>query len=216
MMDRSGDLVQRLESWIRPTTLDRQAFYEIIQSPDVVLVQERAQPGEAVVPCPLPEQCICIQWRLDTGLFRFLQGEKNADGPLLLGYPDGRYEAHIIECKATVGHRNWSEIVEQMRWTLLKLLAIAGVLGIRIDRVVFGTAYRNDKLSRHENPVATKPTISTRDDQTPKERERREIQSGQIAWERGELRLPGFVHPFRHVRIELDSMTGHALSPYRF
>ncbi len=163
VMERSEPFERRLGAWIRAQRSDRSPLYEHVPAPGSVRIVEREAAGEADVECPVPEGCAWVHWRLD-GLFSFLKEDKNADGALLLCHPDGRYEAHVIECKRTVDQAKWHEIARQFRWTLGKLLAIAGVLGIQLDRVTLGTAWMTDQV-----------------------------------------RLPGFAHPFPHVKIPLDA-----------
>jgi hypothetical protein len=214
-MERSGDLSQRLAAWIcRPRKgTDEEPLYKEVRAPGTVLVVEREKAGEAEVECQVPDGCTCIDWKLGrTGLFGFLQEDKNADGALLLCRPDGSFEARIIECKRTVDQRKWSDILAQLRWSLSKLLAIAGVLDIEIRAATLGTAYRNDKLSEEEspNPTLGKPLLDGGAMLGPEETEITAARLQQLAWMSDEVRLPGFARPFRHVKIRLDEATGRA------
>ncbi len=207
-MDRSGDLGQRLAAWIRATTSDARPLYEVIPHPGSARIVEREVAGEAEVDCPAPEGCAWIHFRIEgTGLFSFLLEDKNADGSLLLCRQDGGYEAHIIECKRTVDQTNWSKIGKQFLWTLGRLLALAGVLGIALEQVTLGTAFRRDRLSEDESPNPTRGRPLLDDAAAPDEEERTltEARRQQLAWMSDEVRLPGFVDPFPHVKIPLDA-----------
>jgi hypothetical protein len=196
-MDRSGTFEERLDAWIGAER------YEHVAAPGCVRIVERAPEGKAEVECPVPEGCTWIQWRLD-GLFKFLKEDNNADGLLLLCRQDGRYEAHVIECKRTVRPDRWHKIQRQFRWHLGKLLAIAGVLGIQFERVTLGTAYQRDQLSEDEspNPTRGRPTLEGEGDDATTITDGRRYQ---LAWMNDQVRLPGFAHPFSHVKIRLDA-----------
>jgi hypothetical protein len=131
---------------------------------------------------------------------------------------DGQFEAHIVECKKTVDQKKWSDITEQMRWTLCKLMALAGALGVQVEEAVLYTAYRFDKLSEHEspNPAAAKRLIGDPDAQSPEEVEYTEARRQQLAWERDQVPLRGFVAAFRHHKIRLDEATGRATQTFQF
>lgn len=115
----AGDLAHRLNTLIKATAPDRQRrpcpVYELVLPPNKAIVGEAEMSGEAEIACEIPEGCTCIQWRLPTGLFAFLQQDKNADGAFVIQRADGAFEAHIMECKRTVDQTKWSEILQQMR-----------------------------------------------------------------------------------------------------
>jgi hypothetical protein len=221
-VQRSGELEDRLRSSLKQTVPERgqpeQPFYEVVRSPGQVLVVERNKAGEAEIEFTVPAGCTCILWRLPTGLFEFLREDKNADGPFLVQRSDGQFEAHIVECKKTVDQKKWSDITEQMRWTLCKLMALAGALGVQVEEAVLYTAYRFDKLSEHEspNPAAAKRLIGDPDAQSPEEVEYTEARRQQLAWERDQVPLRGFVAAFRHHKIRLDEATGRATQTFQF
>jgi hypothetical protein len=206
----AGDLGQRLRTLIKVTALDRQKrpcpLYELVLPPNKAIVVEAEMSGEAEIACELPEGCVCIQWRLPTGLFEFLQQDKNADGAFVVQRADGAFEAHIMECKKTVDQKKWSDISQQMRWTLSKLLAISGALGLTLERAVLYTAFRSDKLSREEspNPAAAKRTISPPDEQSEVEAGFNEARQQQLEWERDQIHLRGFEGTFPHCKVHLD------------
>lgn len=214
MARHAGNLEQRLTALIAPARGNGEPFYEVIRPPSHAIVKETKKDGYAEVTCLIPEGQLCVQRNLEeTGRFLFLRGDKNADGALLLIHPDGRTEAHIVECKRKVTQGKWEDILQQMRWTLYKLLALAGVLGISIDEVHLCTAYRVDELSEESspNPTVGKPTLGDASDQTPEEGELSEARLRQLAWEGNEVRLPGFDDVFRHVKVQLDNDSGRGV-----
>ena len=137
------------------------ACMRILHPPKDAIVRERSEPGKAHVALTLPEGCLCIQWNLPTGLLRVLKEEANADGAFILQRPDGGFEAHVVECKTTVDRSTWRKARLQMRWTLSRLRALAGVLGVELRRGVLYTAFRMDKLSpdSDRNPLVQKRRI---------------------------------------------------------
>jgi hypothetical protein len=198
-MDRSGDFAERLAAWIHP-------LYDVIPHPGSARIVELKVGGEADIECPAPAGCTWVHFRVEeTVHFAFLKEPKSADGALLL-CREGRYEAHVIECKRTVHQAKWEEVHGHFFGTLGRLLALAGVLGIELDRVTFGTAFRRDQLSPEESPNPThgRPLL----DALPEDGDAEHAVSGarlrQLAWMNDEVRLPGFVHPFPHVKIRLD------------
>lgn len=214
-MKRTGDLEQRLSRLLCATVEGRgkrqEPFYQLVRPPADALVHEREETGEAEVVFAIPEGCTCIQWSFRTGLFQFLQADKNADGPFFVIRPDGRIEAHIVECKKTVGIKTWSTVIAQLQGTLYKLLALAGALGIAIDDVVLYTAYRIDSFSRSKptNPGTIKRRLGPPDEGSPEEVQLEEAQRQPPPWKGASVTLPGFEEPFRHHAIDLDEETGH-------
>ncbi|AGP42266.1 hypothetical protein BE04_24445 [Sorangium cellulosum] len=214
MARHASSLEQRLAAIIAPALGDGGPFYEVLRPPSQATVKETKKDGYAEVACTIPEGHICIQWRFEeTGRFLFLRGDKNADGALLFIGPDDRIEAHIIECKRKVTQGKWEDILQQMRWTLYKLLALAGVLGLSIDEVRLGTAYRFDELSEESspNPTLGKPTLGGTSERTPGEDQLSESRLRQLAWENDEVYLPGFDGVFRHIKIQLDEDSGRGV-----
>lgn len=86
------------------------------------------------------------------GPFNFLLEWSNADGAILFLRQDGSLGAWIVECKRTVKEASWKKARMQMKWTLARLRAIAGVLRLPLSVVTFGTAFRVDQLSPQSSP----------------------------------------------------------------
>ncbi len=205
----SGDIERRLRDHIQGKVKDPSKregpFYVVVRAPGKVTVAEQAIAGEANVECSLPEGSLCIQWSFHGG-FPFLKVDKNADGALLVQRNDGTYEAHVMECKRTVDQTKWSEILQQMRWTLSKLMALAGALGVRLARAVFYTAFRKDRLSTvsSPNPIFAKLPVETDDAPLENRRDTSRARQLQIDWENDEITLGDFEGRFAHRKIELD------------
>lgn len=77
-----------------------------------------------------------------------------------------------------------------------------------LDRVVFGTAFRNDRLSEDEspNPAEGMPLLGEANDDEERQQDRARRQ--QLAWMNDEVRLRGFSQPFQHTRIALHQEDG--------
>ncbi|MEP7126339.1 MAG: hypothetical protein ABJE95_35735 [Byssovorax sp.] len=213
-MKPSGDIERRLADHIRenvPTGAGGQTpFYLLVRHPNKAVVVEQEKAGEARIECGLPDGALCVQWNLPTGLFQFLKMEKNADGALLLwrddGSSDGLFEAHVMECKKTVDQSKWNQILQQLRWTFMRLRAISGVLGVPLRRVTFYTAYREDKLSSDSsrNPLLPRNAITSRFAKQDEEIDRpRQLQ---MDWQNDDVRLGDFDGRFAHTKIELDGL----------
>jgi hypothetical protein len=211
----AGTLDERLRAHVRPTItlISRQQgpFYAIVEPPTKAIIEEPQVAGEARVECTLPDGSRCVQWNLQTGMFQFLQEEKNADGALLVwradGTVDGSFDAHVLECKRTVDQRKWADVLQQMRWTLARLLAVAGTLGVPIARARFYTAYRRDLLSSDSSRNPALPRIPIAGGAPPHgelDRARRQ----QLDWENDDLVMEGFAGRFPHRKGKLDDATG--------
>jgi len=120
------------------------------------------------------------------------------------GSHDGLFEAHVMECKTTVDQKTWNKVLQQVRWTFLRLRAVAGALGVPIQQVTFYTAYREDKLSStsSRNPLVPRNPITSRF-APPDERIERPRQL-QLDWENDYITLGDFEGRFAHTKIELD------------
>ncbi len=211
-MKPSGNIEQRLAAHMRDKVTTKMSgempLYLLVRHPDKAVVVEQEVAGEARIECSLPEGALCVQWSLPTGLFQFLKEEKNADGALLLwrddGSHDGLFEAHVMECKTTVDQKTWNKVLQQVRWTFLRLRAVAGALGVPIQQVTFYTAYREDKLSStsSRNPLVPRNPITSRF-APPDERIERPRQL-QMDWENDDITLGDFDGRFAHTKIALD------------
>ena len=169
------------------------------------LVEEREKDGKAQVTCVLPPGARCIQWRIEAQtLFPFLKERMAADGALLLLLANGQWEAHIMECKLTVNQDAWARAKRQMRWSLVRLRALAGVMNVRLDRVVCYTAYREDALE----PGLLKLPIGVLQPENEEQAEDLETLREQVDWRDLEIKLRGFDGSFAHHKVQLDTQDG--------
>lgn len=112
-----------------------------------VAVRESANEGRAELRFEAPPG-----WRLEALTlhhryrFDWLAERKAADGIVLARTPEGRWQAHIVECKRTIGTGTWAQAQQQLGGSRIRLDALAGVLGVQIDQVCLYTAFRREKL----------------------------------------------------------------------
>jgi hypothetical protein len=165
-----------------------------------VEVAETASDGRAQVTCRLPAEAICIRWKIEKIVFNFLKDARRAaDGALLLQMPDGRFEAHLMECKRTINLESWNEAKIQLRWSLARVRALAGVLAVPIARTYCYTAYREETFSK--NPGLMKLMIEGQPPGDPLSQEFRE----QFDWPDEEIDLGSYSSRWPHRKVELDT-----------
>lgn len=179
-------------------------LYTILDGSEV-LIEDLSEQGEARVTCALPQGAIGMNWRIESPRpFTFLKEGKAADGALMLQLADGTFEAHIMECKRTVNQEKWKEIKQQIRCSLIRLRALAGVMGIQFNRVVCYTAYRRDMLA----PGAVKLPVGRLQSQQADQDENLEALRQQTDWEEPEIQLRNFPTRFLHRKVKLDDQAG--------
>jgi len=178
-------------------------LYEIC--PVQALVTESTSEGKATVTCVLPQHAVGIQWKIESdSLFPFLKERLAADGALMLQLPDGTYEAHIMECKLTVNQVTWDRAKRQMRWSLIRLRALAGFLGIQLERVVCYTAYRFERWETGLLKVPIGTPSPTNDEQA----RTIELLQQQGDWLDLDIELRTFDDRFVHRKVALNSQDG--------
>lgn len=160
------------------------------------------------VDCSLAGVTTCIKLRLDPHDIKFLRGGKCADFALLLARGGDAFEAHVLEFKKSVGEKEWLYVQEQLEWAVVRLLAIAGVLGIQIQAVTLYTVFCNDKLSRESapDPVGMKIPVGPSDPE--RAAAARRWAEARRSWEQGRLHLEAFARDIEHCRIPAN--TGRA------
>ncbi len=200
-MKRADELGGRLETLFKPPAGEEPRFL-VVAGPGEVLVEETAKDGYAQIACRFGEGVRAIRWRLQTGDLRPIGSEKNADGAILVVRPDGALEAHVMECKSKVDSNTWRKALMQLEWTLIRLLAIAGALHERVERVVLYTVYRTDALSVDES---ADPELF----RAPLEDEDNTIVARHLSWTKPEVALPGWSSRFPHVKVQKTD-EGHA------
>lgn len=158
------------------------------------------------VDCSLAGVTTCIQLRLEPNDIQFLRGPKCADFALLLDRGGDAFEAHVLELKKSVGEKEWLHVQEQLEWAVVRLLAIAGVLGIHIQAVTVYTVFCNDKLSRESapDPAGMKIPVGTSADPQRAAAARRWAEARR-SWEQGRVHLKAFARDIEHRRIPADS-----------
>ena len=122
----------------------------------------------------------------------------------MLQLPDGTYEAHIMECKLTVNQVTWDRAKRQMRWSLIRLRALAGVLGIQLKRVVCYTAYRFERWETGLLKVPIGTPSPTNDEQA----RTIELLQQQGDWLDLDIELRTFDDRFVHRKVALNSQDG--------
>lgn len=179
-------------------------LYELLT--DSAIVEEKEKGSEAHVKCVLPPDTLGIQWRIGSkDLFPFFKQQLAADGSLMLQRSDGAWEAHILECKVTINQDAWSKALLQMRWSLMRLRALAGVLGVRFQHVVLYTAFRKDEMLK--DPVLLKVPLGDWQPPNAEQAEAVDALKRQRDWpqgDKGEIRLEGFDERFVHRKVKLD------------
>jgi hypothetical protein len=194
-MKRLGELKDVLERTIQP------GLYQLHPGPCDVIVRERQKEGRAELRCAVPESTQCIVWEIEKGLFPFLRSNECADGALLIERSDGAFEAHVIECKRTIQQDSRSKAKKQMAWTLVRLHALAGALGRRLERAMLYTAYYADQLSK--DPGLLKVPVGTPGSLTEEDAAAVDALTGQFDWPEKEIELRGFDGRFPHRAIRL-------------
>ncbi|WP_438007916.1 hypothetical protein WME89_03880 [Sorangium sp. So ce321] len=154
------------------------------------------------VECSLDGATSCIQLRLEPQDVQFLREGVCADFALLLSRGDDVFEAHIVELKKTIGDKDWAHVQKQLEWAIVRLMAIAGVLGIQIDRVTVYTAFCNDKLARERSPNLVNMKIPVGPpDTSASDASARRWAEARLSWERGKLRMEVVGRDVEHRRI---------------
>jgi hypothetical protein len=199
-MKRADELRERLETLFVSTR--KGPRWTFVDGPGEVVVREKEKKGFAAVGCRFPAGFRVIDWHHELGDFSPIASDKNADGAMLVVRPDGALEAHVMECKETVNASEWKRALEQLEWTLIRLLAIAGALHERVERVVLYTAYRRDALSLDESPDAELFKLPLDDGEN-------EIVRRDRSWMLSEVSLRGWASPFPHEKVQKDEQ-GHA------
>jgi hypothetical protein len=186
---------------------DDKPLYEFVTSPNLVIVRELDKAGEAHIDIAYPDGAHCIVWCLEkSGFFHFLQGDKDADGIFFVCHANHRVDAYIIECKKKITNSSWAQAKKQLQDSLAKVLAIAGVLGIEIDNVCLGAAFRVNCLDSEEYP---EPRTGGELLDADAGRSETTARAHELAeWRTGQVRLRGFAKPFSLAKIQLDPDTG--------
>jgi hypothetical protein len=203
-MRLSGDLEKQLNCTIQDS------LYKIVIGPSPIVVEETAKDGRARVIFEPEGDVRCIEWLIQRSLFAFLKEDKNADGAFFVQRSESSFEAHIVECKRTINQDSWHKAKRQMRWTLIRLRALAGVLGIELANVVCYTAYCDDELQADSSPDPAESKISIGDEEpsTPEDIEDQQTRRRQFDWDGEEVHLRDFDSAFPHRKLPLQLNAG--------
>jgi hypothetical protein len=203
-MKLSGDLERQLKCSIQDS------LYKIVIGPSPIIVEEAAKDGSARVSFEPQGGVRCIEWRISQGLFKFIKEDKNADGAFFVQRSESSFEAHIVECKRTINQESWNKAKLQMRWTLLRLRALAGVLGFELANVVCYTAYCDDELQAESSPDPAETKIPIGDDEPaiPEDVEIQRTLRRQFDWQSEQVHLRDFDDPFPHRKLPLQLNEG--------
>jgi hypothetical protein len=143
------------------------------------------------VECDLAGSTMCVRLRLVPEDIQFLRNGHCADFALLLARGGDAFEAHVVELTRTAAREKWDTVRQQHEWAIVRLLAIAGVLGIEIEGVVAYTAYNRDKLTR--DPALLKVPVDPENTRRWAEARR--------TWESGRLRMDVLGRDVEHRRL---------------
>lgn len=172
-----------------------------------VSVTETSSDGAAEVTFHAPEG-----WRLERlnlpEALTWLAVRNHADGIVFAQRPDGRWEAHIVECKATVSDNAWGKARQQFRGTRVFADAVAGVVGVELSAAVVYTAYRTSKIDAASSPD---PIIAAIPVGSPATRTTPERHAGRVEWASADIAVEGFGRlPHHKVQLEVgDTGVGH-------
>ena len=171
--------------------------FEYVENGSFTVV-EQDEGGHATIEFVVPPQTTVLRLNLQGArLFPILAARKHADGHFLL-YRDGQWEAHVAECKRTLGMEALRKAVEQVHGSVARVEMIARFLGVEITRWHAWLAFRKEVVSA----PTTNPAVLKNLD----------LMKLQRHWLGGEL--PGPEHlvsvvPVR--RIQLDTESGRAI-----
>ena len=166
-----------------------------------VTVSETASDGGAEVRVTVPDG-----WRLERlslpEALSWLSVRNHADGIVFAQRPDGRWEAHIIECKATVSDNAWRKARKQFLGTRVFADAVAGVTGISISDAALYTAYRTSKI---DPATSTDPIINVVPVGSASTRRDDARYAGRVEWASDDIIIDGFGRvPHRKLHLTLD------------
>lgn len=174
-----------------------------------ITIEETKDSGRAEVELTAPSGWTLEKLILDRCAFEWLDGSQVADGIVLARSPEGKWQAHVVECKKTVTDDKWSKVQEQLRGSCMRLLAAAGVVGIEVERITLYTAFRRDQLgSRSSDATLATPPTGERIGASSSAARR-------VAWQSSALVVEG-LGPLEHRRVQLDTAdddVGRAVVP---
>ncbi len=156
-----------MQGWDERLSCLQKQYYAVVRATDmdgVLVVEETTTGGEARVEFPVQAGCKAVSLALSgPRMFPFLHRNKNADGHLLVERPDGRWTAHVVECKRTLTLRKWQHAQEQLRCSLVRLQLLADFLGLDVAERVTWVASRRDEVSTNTSAIRASSHPAVRD-----------------------------------------------------
>ncbi len=144
---------ERLE-WIYPD------YYEFGNEVKVI---EKNESGKAEVIFSSENDLLSICLSEDNRL-KYLKIANVADGTVCEFISDNELILHITECKKTINSKNWEKVKLQFKGGLTNSFGLCGILDKTVSKVIFYTAFREDKLNslNTPNPILLKSTIGNK------------------------------------------------------
>jgi hypothetical protein len=163
-----------------------------------VTIEETKDPGRAEVTFAAPSGWTLEKLALDRCAFDWLDGPQVADGVVLARAPGGKWKAHVVECKRTVTDAKWTRVQKQLRGSCMRVMAVAGAVGIEIEQFILYTAFRQDQLGRRSTDaiLTISPAGEPTDPASPAAR--------RVAWHARTLLVEG-LGMLEHRRIQLTT-----------
>ncbi len=126
-----------------------------------VKVIEREIAGEAEIVISSTDKLLSINVSHKNRI-NYIKRQNVADG-VICRFLEDYLELHIIECKKTATHSSWSKAKKQFEGGLLNSFALCGLLNKDISKILFYTAFREEKFDNvnSADPVLLKATLGT-------------------------------------------------------
>lgn len=140
---------------------------KINQSNSCLVISETDKGGQGDVELKLSSPCISFEKMADNRL-KYFKSDRSADG-LIFEYKAGTWYVHIFELKTSLGFKQWHHAVDQICYSLMNALAIAGVLNITFSfenvstYIVYSEEDVCEKYNRHSSANALSARSGMRD-----------------------------------------------------
>lgn len=157
-----------------------------------VKVVEKNESGKAEVLFESSNDLLAICLSEENRL-KYLKIANVADGTVCKFLDDTSIELHIVECKRTINTKNWEKVKLQFKGGIQNSYGLSGVLNKSVSKVVFYTAFREDKLDNINttNPILIKATLGTKQKTSSQD------------WKSSKINILN--REFEHIKISLDS-----------
>ena len=157
-----------------------------------VVVEEKEEQGRAEVVFRSDNELMYISLSRNNSL-KYINYNEVADGTVVEFLDESSVNLHVVECKKTITEQKWEKVKRQLKGGLVNSFGLCGLLNKSISKVVFYTAFREDKLDsiNTTNPVLLKATIGTKQ------------KTSAIDWNSSKVSILN--KDFEHIKIKLDS-----------